>query len=307
MIENKDDRLVFILHDLEERKIPDIMKVMDITQDMARGRLARGREAFFAAANRLDPHQRETLRARNFRCIPFFPPDLAALVEAGRHLDDGPPAVQAAIWDRLQEHMPTVSTAAVGPPFDDAVSMGMGRHAVTTGQLVGGGVIVFLVGCIVTDALHRLHPTPTAELAIAADIGPVLAAVSPVDSAASASPIASVSTPLPSTTPAPTSSSSSATKAPETDQELLDLASGALEANPPRLNMAIAALQRHAKSYPKSPRSKHRNTMLIQALRLAKRNDEAAALAKQHGNDVFQRSIDSAATATANPQPRARP
>lgn len=300
-----DARLVLILHDLEDRRQREIARVLGVPESTVHDRLLRGRKALAAKVERLAPADREALRA--FGVVPLF-------VIEPNHLANGLANVHEEIWGRLQERL---RKDAAGP-----AGWAWARFpASATSQLVGGGLIVFFTGGLTGAGLHAaLQPSAPegGEPTIVAERDAVIASIAtrPADSATAAaatSPSEVVSTIALQSTAAPTATSLPGAGARRAGGvqvlpggELIDRADAELKAG--HLDVAIPNLLRHAQLYPRGHRWQDRESMLIQALRLAGRDADAATRQKQLREDaaygLLRPAIDGAAGTTSKPRTR---
>ncbi|WP_437727673.1 RNA polymerase sigma factor [Sorangium sp. So ce861] len=148
---------------------------------------------------------------------------------------------------------------------------------VTRAKLAAAGAALFLSGAGTgAGALHAALPRP-APPEIALVRGDALAA-RPVSSGAPAT-LADVPAAFSSAAPAPPAATGAKAAVPpmDTDLTLIQRAIAALGTG--RATEALEALDRHARSYPRSPRAQQRETLAIQALDQTGRRAEATARA----------------------------
>lgn len=295
-IEDGRARLVFIMHDLEQRTIADITRALGIPRRTARDRLEMGRERFRAAVNALHPADREVLGVRRSGMFPFFVLDLARIAEAERHLDERTAAVQERIWRLLQERMRPVANGGQAPR--GAVRRALGRIPHSSAQALGAGLIVFLVGAVVGLFARPHLPALASEapVRITPDDVLILTGATTTPAAydvATMTPAGSTSSAMVASWTGATPRSSTLDVAPASrraadipgagrdlrgeDKTLLDRARAHLGRRTSRPDLALENLRRHAREYPNSPRARDREALLALALALAAQTNQAAA------------------------------
>ena len=292
-IEDGRERLVFVMHDLEQRTIADITRALGIPRRTARDRLEMGRERFRAAVNALHPADREVLGVRRFGIFPFFVLDLARLAEAERHLAERTAEVQERIWRLLQERMRPIANGGRAPR--GAVRRALGRIPHSASHALGAGLIVFLVGAVVGLFAHPRLPAPESEAPVRItpdDVGVTGPTTTPAaDDGATMTPAGSTSSAMVASWTGAAARSSTLDVAPASrratdipgagldlrgeDKTLLDRARAHLGRRTPRPDLALENLRRHAQEYPNSPRAQDREALL--ALALAAQTNQAAA------------------------------
>lgn len=293
-IENVPARLVFVMHDLEQRTIAEITRALDMPRHIARDCLVRGRKSFRAAVNALHPADRDVLGVRRSGCIPFLLLDLAKLAEAERHLDDRAADAQAWIWGRLQERMRASTGGGERAPRGTA-QRAMRRIPHSAAQALGAVLVVFVAGTVVGLFARPRLPALESE-------APVRISPDDVVSRRATTPDARATFMPAGTTPGgmvaswtgeavPRSSalekartSRRAAGIPRADRDfgdddetLLDRARAHLERREPRPDLAIVSLQRHSQRFPKSPRAQDREALFGRALALAAQANPSAA------------------------------
>ena len=307
-IPNDRDRAVVLLHDLEERTLADIARVLNIPWSTANGHLARGRKAFVAAMKVLEPIEREALGSRGRRVIAFFPIDRVRYAEAERHLDESEDLarLQEEIWSRLQQRLRGREPG--GREADRGMRRVLGVVGPTSLQVLGLSLVLLLADGAVDTGLvpHLAVPiqdgeTPGRISPSAILLAPEHVAPAPVASVAStasreaesprdaASQRATTATPPPSHAPyaAPRASREGGQGGGENKEDLLlDRARAHLAQAKPDAALALVALRLHATKYPQSSLAPDRERLLSSALALAGSPSPAAA------------------TATRNPTPR---
>ena len=294
-IEDGRERLVFVMHDLEQMTIADITRALGIPRRTARDRLEMGRERFRAAVNALHPADRDVLGVRRSGIFPFFMLDLARLAEAERHLDERTAEVQERIWTLLQERMRPIANSGRAPR--GAVRRALGRMPHSAEQALGAGLMVFLVGAVVGLFAQPHVPALASEAPVRITPDDVVIptgapTTSTADDGATTAPAGSTSSAMVAswTGAAPRSSarevapaSRRATDIPRADLDLrgedktlIDRARAHLGPRTSRPDLALENLRRHAQEYPNSPRARDRKALLALAL-AAQANQSAAA------------------------------
>ncbi|XYH94514.1 RNA polymerase sigma factor [Sorangium sp. So ce1128] len=299
-----DRRVVFILYELEGLDMRSIAEALQVSENTAWDRLRRARKEFAAAVRRLNASDRDALGVHGARSA-LAPLALAhgpLLLDLGDARLALPEDLGELLWARLQallapgdgQWIARASQAARADfPLRDGAAeaipgwaasrapAGLARAGieVARAKLVAAGAALFLAGAgagagTVYAALPRAAPP---EIALAR--GDTLAAV-PVDSGMAVELIdvpAALSSAVAALAP-PAATSVKATVPPlDTDLTLLQRAVAALGAG--KATEALDALERHARSYPRSPRAQQRETLAIQALVQTGRRAEAAARA----------------------------
>ena len=300
-----DRRVVFILYELEGLDMRAIAEALQISENTAWDRLRRARREFAAAVKRLSASDRGALgvHGARFALAPLALAHGRLLLDLGDARLDLPEDVGALLWTRL-EALLAPGAGDVGAPASqaapsasslrdgaaDAVPASEASHAplglaragieVARSKLAAAGAALFLAGAgagagTVYAALTRAAPP---EIALAR--GDTLA-TAPVGSgetvelaAVPAAPSWVVVAPAP---PAAATSVKAAVPPLDTDLTLLQRAVAALGAG--KATEALDALERHARSYPRSRRAQQRKTLAIQALLQAGRRAEAEARA----------------------------
>jgi hypothetical protein len=221
-----------------------------------------------------------------------FDPELADLLreEAARPLPDE--AVKAAVRSELGSilagpPMGPVPAAPITRPSPVLPAAGKLLVAMLVGGVIGAGIHAKLAAPSVVDR-HREVTLPSAVIAPAESAsGPVVPVVSPLQ--------------LPSV-PNASSSTAHASASPRAEGDLaaerriLEIGRTALgRGDGPA---AIAALDRHAREYPRGQLVEEREAMAVQALVMAGRNKEAAERAarfrRRFPDSPFARNVDEA-------------
>ncbi|WP_437303701.1 RNA polymerase sigma factor [Sorangium sp. So ce388] len=300
-----DRRVVFILYELEGLDMRAIAEALQVSENTAWDRLRRARKDFAAAVRRLSASDRDALgtHAARFALAPFALAHGPLLLDLGDARLALPEDLGELLWARLQallapgdgQGIARASQAARAdfPLRDGAAEAVPGWAAsgapagfaragieVARAKLVAAGAALFLAGAGAgAGAVHAASPRAAPpEVALAR--GDMLAAA-PVGSgttvelaAVPAAPSWVVAAPAP---PAAATSVKAAVPPLDTDLTLLQRAIAALGSG--KATEALDALERHARSYPRSPRAQQRETLAIQALVQAGRRADAAARA----------------------------
>lgn len=320
-----EQRIILIMHDLDEIGMPDIAVALGIPANTGWDRLRRARLSFEAAVRRLNERDRDALAKSGIRPIPVFPIpfDPGAMLEHLRPLSEVPAGLEERLWARVQQSIadgagdgsagrgpsakPTkpeiparAATTAAAPTSAKVAGLAGAKLAAWSALvfLLGGGAGALLQAYAFTP--RATEPTPTvlhdsAAVALAAT-GASTGAV-----AASSSAVAPPSAPLPAATVAASPPIESGEA--DTDAALMKRAGAALSTG--KTTAALALLQRHAQRYPRSPRGQEREALSIQALALVpgKRVEaltRAAQFRQAYPDSVFAPSIDEA-LGTAKP------
>ncbi|WP_437275739.1 sigma-70 family RNA polymerase sigma factor [Sorangium sp. So ce375] len=298
-----DRRVVFLLYEIEGIEMREIAAALQISENTAWDRLRRARKEFAAAVRRLGARERDALGVygARFALAPLALAHAPLLLELGDARLDLPEGLGELLWAQLQALLapaegdggaPAGQAARALPPGEgaaEAVPAWEARHApaslarvgiqVTRAKLVAAGVALFLGGAGVgAGTLYAALPR-TAPPEIALVRGDTLAAV-PVGPGATAAlaDVPAAPSPASPAPPPPAATGAKAALSPmDTDLTLLQRAIAALGAG--RASEALGALDRHARSYPRSPRAQQRETLAIQALEQTGRRAEAAARA----------------------------
>ncbi|WP_437941059.1 RNA polymerase sigma factor [Sorangium sp. So ce341] len=295
-----DRRVVFLLYELEGIEMREIAAALEISENTAWDRLRRARKEFAAAVMRLGARERDALGVHARSALaPLALAHGPLLLELGDARLDLPGGLGELRWARLQARLalpegegaaPAGQAARAFPPGDAAAEAVPGWEArrapaslaragirVTRAKLAAAGAALFLGGAGTgAGALYAALPRPAPpESALVR--GDVLAAV-PASAGAPAA-LADVPAALSSPAPAPPAATGAKAAIPpmDTDLTLIQRAIAALGAG--RATEALEALDRHARSYPRSPRAQQRETLAIQALDQSGRRAEAAARA----------------------------
>ncbi|AUX31381.1 MULTISPECIES: RNA polymerase sigma factor [Sorangium] len=300
-----DRRVVFLLYELEGIEMREIAAALEIPENTAWDRLRRARKEFAAAVMRLGARERDALGVHARSALaPLALAHGPLLLELGDARLDLPEGLGELLWARLQARLalpegdggaPAGQAARAFPPGDAAAEPVLGWEArrapaslaragirVARAKLAAAGAALFLGGAgtgagALYAALPRSAPPESALVR-----GDVLAAV-PASAGATAALAALADVPAASSSPAPAPAPPAATGAKaavppmDTDLTLIQRAIAALGAG--RATEALEALDRHARSYPRSPRAQQRETLAIQALDQTGRRAEAAARA----------------------------
>ncbi|WP_437562234.1 RNA polymerase sigma factor [Sorangium sp. So ce542] len=297
-----DRRVVFLLYELEGIEMREIAAALEIPENTAWDRLRRARKEFAAAVMRLGARERDALGVHARSALaPLALVHGPLLLDLGDARLDLPEGLGERLWARLQARLalpegdggaPAGQAAGALPPGDAAAEAVPGWEArrapaslaragirVARAKLAAAGAALFLGGAGTgAGALYAALPRPAPpESALVR--GDVLAAV-PASSGATAT-LAGVPAALSSAAPAPAPPAATGPRAAvppmDTDLTLIQRAIAALGAG--RATEALEALDRHARSYPRSPRAQQRETLAIQALDQSGRRAEAAARA----------------------------
>ncbi|WP_437619529.1 RNA polymerase sigma factor [Sorangium sp. So ce1151] len=299
-----DRRVVFILYELEGLDMRAIAEALQVSENTAWDRLRRARKEFAAAVKRLSASDRKALGVcgARFALAPLALAHGPLLLDLGDARLDLPEDVGDLLWARLQallapgdgQGIARASQAARAdfPLHDGAEAIpgwaasgapaGLVRAGieVARAKLVAAGAALFVAGAgagagAVYAASPRADPP---EIALAR--GDTLA-TAPVGSgtkvelaAVPAAPSWVVAAPAP---PAAVTSVKTTVPPLDTDLTVLQRAIAALGAG--KATKALDTLERHARSYPRSPRAQQRETLAIQALVQTGRRAEAAARA----------------------------
>ncbi|WP_437955460.1 sigma-70 family RNA polymerase sigma factor [Sorangium sp. So ce119] len=311
-----DRRAVFILYELEGVDMRSIAEALHLSENTAWDRLRRARKELAAAVRRLCARDRDALGVHGARLAlaPLALADGPLLLDLGDARLDLPEDLGALLWARLQgllasgegEGSAPVSDAAQAfSPDDEALEAAAGVEAsraparmaragfevfeAARAKLVVAGAALFLAGAGAgsgaTHALRSRAAPPEVALArggalaaVAVGSGVTAARVDVTMSPASAAsaPASSVSA---AAAPAPSAATGARAAVPPLDADLalIQRAIAALGAG--RAAEALDAPDRHARSYPRSPRAQQRETLAIQALEQNGRRAEAAARA----------------------------
>ncbi|AGP35996.1 hypothetical protein SCE1572_16690 [Sorangium cellulosum So0157-2] len=295
-----DRRVVFLLYELEGIEMREIAAALEIPENTAWDRLRRARKEFAAAVMRLGAKERDALGVHARSALaPLALAHGPLLLELGDARLDLPEGLGERLWARLQARLalpegdggaPAGQAARAFPPGDAAAEAVLGWEArrapaslaragirVARAKLAAAGAALFLGGAGTgAGALYAALPRPAPpESALVR--GDVLAAL-PASAGATAAR-AGVPAALSSPAPAPPAATGAKAAVPpmDTDLTLIQRAIAALGAG--RATEALEALDRHARSYPRSPRAQQRETLAIQALDQTGRRAEAAARA----------------------------
>ncbi|XXY52538.1 sigma-70 family RNA polymerase sigma factor [Sorangium sp. So ce269] len=298
-----DRRVVFILYELEGLDMRAIAEALHISENTAWDRLRRARKEFAAAVKRLSASDRDALGVcgARFALAPLALAHGPLLLDLGDARLALPEDVGELLWVRLQallapgdgQGIARASQAARAdfPLGDGAEAIpgwaasrapaGLGRAGIEVARvkLAAAGAALFLAGAgagagTVYAALPRAAPP---EIALARDMqapAPVGSGTTVELTAVPAAPSWVVAAPAP---PAAATSVKATVPPLDTDLTLLQRAIAALGAG--KATEALDALERHARSYPRSPRAQQRETLTIQALVQTGRRAEAAARA----------------------------
>ena len=291
-IEDGRARLVFTLHDLEQRTIADIARALGIPRHTARDRLETGRKRFRAAVEALHPADRDVLGVRRSGIFPFFMLDLVRLAEAEPHLAERTAEAQARIWRLLQKRMRPVANGGWAPR--GAVRRALGRMPHSAAQALGAGLMVFLVGAVIGLFAQPHLPALASEAPLRItpeDIAITGATMTPTaGDGATTTPAGSTSGAMIASWTGAAPRSSAREVAPALrradilragrdlrgeDKTLLDRARAHLGRRTSRPDLALENLRRHAQKYPNSPRAQDREALL--ALALAAQANQAVA------------------------------
>ncbi len=212
--------------------------------------------------------------------IPPLGPGLASLFEAERARTAVPaPGARDAAFARV--------TAKLGAPGAGA---GAGARKVVAASLTGKGLVAlaFVVGAaagsaVTAGVIHR-SPDPRTPPAVVAAVNPPPSA-SPAGVVPQAAEVSEVSAPRPG-----------AARTLAEERRILDRAQLALTRGDP--SAAIAAGEEHGARFPAGQLEDEREALLVQALALAHRDDEARARAgaflARHPNSVLRRVVERA-------------
>ncbi|WP_437285370.1 RNA polymerase sigma factor [Sorangium sp. So ce406] len=314
-----DRRVVFILYELEGVDMRSIAGALHISENTAWDRLRRARKELAAAVRRLCARDRDALGVHGARLAlaPLALADGRLLLDLGDVRLDVPEDLGALLWARLQGLLasgegegsaPVSEAAQASPPDHDALEAvtrvevveasrapaRMARAGVEVveaarAKLVVAGAALFLAGAGAgSGATHALR-SRAAPPEVALARGGALAAVA-VGSGVTAARVDVTMSPASTASAPPSSASAAAVPAPpgaigaraavpplDADLALIQRAIAALGAG--KAAEALDALDRHARSYPRSPRAQQRETLAIQALEQNGRRAEAAARA----------------------------
>ncbi len=158
-----EQRIVLVMHDLDEIGMPDIARALGISPNTGWDRLRRARLSFEAAVRRLNERDRDALGASGIRPIPLLPIpfDPGAMLEHLRPLPELPAGLQERLWERLQE-----STA--GFPRDGGGDGSVSSAAAPTSAKLAGlagvklaawSALVFVLGGGTGALLHTYAVT----------------------------------------------------------------------------------------------------------------------------------------------------
>ncbi len=306
-----EQRIVLVMHDLDEIGMPDIARALGISPNTGWDRLRRARLSFEAAVRRLNERDRDALGASGIRPIPLLPIpfDPGAMLEHLRPLPELPAGLQERLWERLQQ-----STAGV--PRDGGGDGSVSSAAAPTSAKLAGlagvklaawSALVFVLGGGTGALLHTYAVTSGATEPTTAVLHDS-AVVTSVATGASTGAVSLSAAALPSAaSPASTAASSAPIESGEadTDGALMRRAGAALHTG--KTTAALALLQRHAQKYPRSARGQEREALSIQALAVlpgkrVEANARAAQFRQAFPDSVFVPSIDSALS-TVKPAP----
>lgn len=217
---------------------------------------------------------------------PPLPPELDALLEAERPLDDPDPAVRQAILESVHR------TVSAPPPGAGAIPR---ARAIQWGALLL--VTGFGAGMLVHHVLDARRAPPPAEARPPAVSAAPLATSGPTESppreAPTTSPPAPASAASAPRRPSAPAAASPATSAPGTanlaaERTLLDRAHAAMLRGDGRA--ALEAVDLHARSFPRGSLSEERELLAVQALAGQGRAAEAKARAARF-HQAFPRSV----------------
>ncbi|WP_438023314.1 RNA polymerase sigma factor [Sorangium sp. So ce233] len=312
-----DRRVVFILYEIEGIDMRSIAGALQISENTAWDRLRRARKELAAAVRRLRARDRDALGVHGARLAlaPLALADGPLLLDLGDARLDLPEDLGALLWARLQGLLasgegegsaPVSEAAQASPPDDDdaleaATGVGASRAPArmaragfevlqaARAKLVVAGAALFLAGAGAgSGATHALR-SRAAPPEVALARGGALAAVA-VGSGVTAARVDVTMSPASAASAPPSSASAAAAPAPpgatgakaavpplDADLALIQRAIAALGAD--KAAEALDALDRHARTYPRSPRAQQRETLAIQALEQIGRRAEAAARA----------------------------
>ncbi|WP_437671084.1 RNA polymerase sigma factor [Sorangium sp. So ce131] len=311
-------RAIFVLYEIEHVAMRDIAEAFQISENAAWDRLRHARREFVAAVRRLSARDREALGIRRvgFVVAPFALAEGALLRRVGEAVLDFPEAFGALVWARLQPLLASeggaggaVATAAaaaapgaqsfplrhgaaeVVPAKEAEGSATRLAQAGTTSaraKLAAAGAALFLGGAGAgAGALYAVLPraAPT-DVALARDRAPVAPSIPGATAAIAAVPaVSAAGGPAPAAATAAVGAPRAAVAPPsgafspsdDIDIHLIQRAVAALGAG--NAAEALAALDRHGRRYPRSPRAQQREALSIKALAHAGRRAEAAARA----------------------------
>ena len=303
-ISNDRARAVVLLHDLEERSLADVARVLTLPWSTACDLLARGRKAFVAAVNALTPREREALGLRGRGVVAFFPFDRVGLAEAERRLEAGEDLarLQAELWRCLRQS---------GQGGERVVDRTLRRvlgvlepTRLSLWQVLGLSLVLLLtdgagmgrVSQLAQLIQERAEPERIAPSGILvtpehmapASLAPLTA--TPAGGAelpgfAAAQRVTEVATsPAHATGTIPRAGRARGDDEKEARREdvLLDRARMHLTQAMPRADLALASLRLHAAKYPQHPRAPDREQLLRRALALAASETPGAAAATSH-------------------------
>ncbi|WP_437586686.1 RNA polymerase sigma factor [Sorangium sp. So ce1000] len=295
-----DRRVVFILYELEGIEMREIAAALQIPENTAWDRLRRARKEFAAAVKRLGARERDALGVYGARSAlaPLALAHAPLLLDLGDARLNLPAGLGDELWAQLQallgradgegatlaSHVARAGDGAAEttPAWEASrapASLARTGLTITRAKLAAAGAAVFLGGAgagagTLYAALPRAAP-PEIDLVR----GETLAAV-PVGSGAIAA-LADVPVAPSSAAPAPALPAATGAKAavPPMDTDLILIQRAIAALGTGRATEALGALDRHARSYPRSPRAQQRETLAIQALDQTGRRAEAAARA----------------------------
>ncbi|MGK3986597.1 sigma-70 family RNA polymerase sigma factor [Sorangium sp. So ce136] len=299
-----DRRVVFILYELEGLDMRGIAEALQVSENTAWDRLRRARKEFAAAVRRLNASDRDALgvHGARFALAPLALAHGPLLLDLGDARLDLPEGLGELLWARLQAlfapgdgqgiarasqaaradfHLHDGAEAIPGWAASRAPT-GLARAGieVARAKLVAAGTALFLAGAGAgAGAVYAASPRAAPpEIALAR--GDMLA-TAPVGSGTTveligvpAAPSWVVAAPA---SPAAATSVKAIVPLLDTDLTVLQRAIAALGAG--KATEALNALERHARSYPRSSRAQQREALAIQALVQTGRRAEAAARA----------------------------
>ena len=265
-IKQPERRVVFIMHYLDGQTIPEIARALQIPEGTAAKRLRLARNAFEAAARRLQAHDQPHLG----EVIPIVGALPLLEAERARGIPPLPEGVADRVWARLQqtpEWRQAHGSGGGGGWNDGGTGAGheLRAHAHAAGPLIGVLALGIALGAL-WDPLHGSARTQIEARPEAVATVPRSAAPPAPNSAPSSSPSAlssnAASPSLASSSPAASSSTS--------ERTLIDDARSVLASGHP--GTAIRMLQAFQGS---GPYSEEREAIWIEALIGAARLDEA--------------------------------